>query len=131
MALIVQHDHEGIGAEVIKHGVAAERSGNVRAGPTRLCDGRRDDLDLLATEQAAFSSMRIEPAYQNLRHRYTEVPERGVGSLDRSTHAVERDKRERPSDTDVQRAMHDASIPEPQHHEDVVHVHPSYASDGH
>src|SRR5258708_37029539 len=108
MALIVQHHHEGIGAGLIKHGVAAERSGNVDACPTRLCDGRRDDLDLLATEQAAFSSMRIEPAYQTLRHRYTEVPERGVGRLDPSDHARERDKCERSGDTNVQHAMHDA-----------------------
>src|SRR5579871_2923873 len=110
MALIVQHHHEGIGAGLIKHGVAAERSGNVDAGPTRLCDGRGDDLHLLATEQAAFSGMGIEPAHQNLWRGYTEVPERGVCRLDRSAHTVERDKRDRPGDTDMQRAMHDASV---------------------
>ena len=79
MALVVQHDHEGIGALLVKHGVASERAGDVDAGLPRRRDGGRDDLDFLAPEQPALAGMGVEPADEDLRRRDTEAPQRRVG----------------------------------------------------
>ena len=51
----------------VKHGVGAERAGDVDALGHRRIDRGLDDLDLLAAEQAAFAGMRIEAADGDLR----------------------------------------------------------------
>src|ERR1700722_7742965 len=67
MALVMQHDQEGIGALLVKHGVASIRAGDVDAGFPLRRDGWRDDLDLLAAEQPALARVRIEPADKDAR----------------------------------------------------------------
>ena len=50
MTLVVQHDDKGIDAFLVKHGVGAERAGDIDAGGFGVGNRRADDLDFLAAE---------------------------------------------------------------------------------
>ena len=67
VALVVQHDDEGVDARHVKHGVGAERAADGDPRGDRGLDRRLDDVDLLAPEQPAFAGMRVETADGDLR----------------------------------------------------------------
>ena len=60
VALVVQHDDEGVEAWHVKHRVGAERAGDVEALGRGRIDRGLDDVDLLAAEQPAFAGMRVQ-----------------------------------------------------------------------
>ena len=97
------------------------------AGRLRVGDRRRDHVDLLAPEQAAFAGMRIEPADADARLRDADAPQRRVGGADRAADPLAGDQRERLRDADMQRAMDDARVAEAQHEKHVVVVHAGLA----
>ena len=86
VALVVQHDDEGVDALHLKHGVGAERADTTMPDALRgSADRRRDDLDLLAAEQAAFAGMRIEAADGDRSASAMPMPlERAFGGADRA-----------------------------------------------
>ena len=95
----------------------------------RVGDRRRDDLDLLTSEQTALAGMRIEAAHVDLRPRDPEPPQRGIRRADDPIDALARDQAHRLGDTDMQGAMHDPRRAETQHQEHVVAVGPGFARD--
>ena len=82
VALVVQHDDEGVDAPHMKHGIGAERAGSCDAALDRGGDRRFDDVDLLAPEQAAFAGVRVDAADGDLRCGDAHQRERAFGGTD-------------------------------------------------
>ena len=86
MALVVQHDDEGVDAPDVKHRICAERPACSDAARSHRVDRRLDDLDLLASEQSTLAGMGIETADRDLGLRHAQTLERAVGgSITRAT----------------------------------------------
>jgi hypothetical protein len=73
MPLIVQHDHVRVEPAFVEQNIGPKRPGRRNALGDCRCDRRRDDLDLLAAEEATFAGVRIEPADGDLRSRDAEL----------------------------------------------------------
>ena len=61
VALVVQHDHEGVDARHVKHGVGAERAVDRDALGSRGLDRRLDDLDFLAPNSPPSPACGLSP----------------------------------------------------------------------
>ena len=69
-ALVVVHRDDGIvAARDVRneHRVGGQRAATSRPARAHACDRRRDDVDLLAAEVAAFAGVRIETAHRDAR----------------------------------------------------------------
>ena len=105
----------------VKHRIGRERAARLDAFAAQRGDGRRDDLDILASERAAFAGMRVEPGDRDDRPGDPEIADqRGM------RHAPGMDDRGRRQffDGRAQRQMdrhrHDAQLRPGQHHHRVV-----------
>ena len=95
---------------------------DVDAGASGLGDRRRDDLDLLAAEQAVLAGMRVEPADADARRRDPHAPQRAGGGADHVRDPLARHHRERVPHAAMQRHVHHAVVVEAQHQVDVARV---------
>ena len=122
VALVVQHDDEGVDAPHVKHRIGAERAGRLDAARGHRVDRRFDDLDLLASEQSALAGMRIEAADGDLGLPARPAFERAVGGCDHPRHPLARDHLDRLPHALVQRGVDDLHVAEAEHQIDVVRV---------
>ena len=120
VSLVVQHDHEGVEALHMKHGVGAKRAGDGDTVGHRRINGGVDDLDLLAAEQAAFAGMGVQAADRNPRCGNAHALQRAGGLIDDTGDTLARDRLERLTDALVQGRMGNSGAAKAQHHEDVV-----------
>ena len=78
-----------------EHGVGGIRPFARDAALHRFRDGRGDDLDLLAAEQAALACMRIQRRHGNARHSEARAAHGCIGERKRRIDALGRDLLER------------------------------------
>jgi len=110
MALIVEHDHEGVVASTLHQNIGADRTVDVYASAAGALDCRGDDFGIFAAKHAMLSGVWVESGNGDARYGDAETAQGRGGYLDGMRDALERDQLDGAPKADVQGDVHDAFV---------------------
>jgi hypothetical protein len=117
--MVVRHGHHGVELALTgahEDRVRRERSAGVDALGARALDGRRDLLDLLATEQAPLAGVRVQAGHRDARRRHAHAAQRAIADLQGLQHVGAVDAFDGVAQRHVHGDQHHAQLGVGQHH---------------